>query len=184
MAERELKAADRIFMRRQVLLGGGSLLLLSACSEAPAPRPSGQPSFYRNLAEAGARVDAAMAAEMITGYRRNNGRGPVTVDAVLMRVAETQANAMAGADQVGVRTGTVNARLAAQGYAHGAAVENTSAGYMTLAEAFSGWRDSPPHRAHMLNPAVTRLGLATGYRPGSRYRVFWALVLAQPTGTA
>uniref|UniRef100_UPI0013DCD35D CAP domain-containing protein n=1 Tax=Stenotrophomonas maltophilia TaxID=40324 RepID=UPI0013DCD35D len=83
-----------------ILLGGGSLLLLSACSETPAPRQSGQPSFYRNLAEAGARVDAAMAAEMISGYRRNNGRGPLAVDAVLMRVAETQANAMASADQV------------------------------------------------------------------------------------
>ncbi|QCI64605.1 CAP domain-containing protein [Phreatobacter stygius] len=184
MAERELKTADRILVRRQILVGGGSLFLLSACSAPPVPRPSGQPSFYRNLAEAGARVDAAMAAEMITGYRRNNGRGALSVDPVLMRVAEAQAYAMANADQVGVRTGAVGARLSAQGYAHGTAVENTSAGYMTLAEAFSGWRDSPPHRANMLSPTVTRLGLATGYRPGSRYRVFWALVLAQPTGTA
>ena len=31
------------------------------------------------------------------------------------------------------------------------AVENVSAGYHTLAEAFSGRRDSPPHRANMLN---------------------------------
>ncbi|CEJ10866.1 Cysteine-rich secretory protein family protein [bacterium YEK0313] len=184
MAERELKATDRILGRRQIVIGGGSLLILSACSAPPPPTPPGQPSFYRNLAEAGARVDAAMAAEMITGYRRNNGRGPLAVDPVLMRIAEAQASAMARADQVGVRTGTVGARLNAQGYAHGAAVENTSAGYMTLAEAFSGWRDSPPHRANMLHPAVTRLGLATGYRPGSRYRVFWALVLAQPTGAA
>ncbi len=52
-----------------------------------------------------------MAAEMISGFRRNNGRGPLTVDPVLMAVAEAQAAAMTQADQVGVRTGTVGARL-------------------------------------------------------------------------
>jgi uncharacterized protein YkwD len=182
MAERVLKDFALLPPRRLVLLGGGSWLMLAGCSSPPV-QPS-QPSFYRNLAQAGARVDAAMAAEMISGYRRNNGRGAVAVDPVLMRVAEAQANAMSGADQVGVRSGPLSARLTGAGFAHGAAVENNSAGYMTLAEAFSGWRDSPPHRANMLNPAVSRIGIATGYRPGSRYRVFWALVLAQPTGAA
>lgn len=182
MPERGLKDFALFLPRRQVLFGGGAALLLAGCGSAPPPpRPSGQPSFYRNLAEAGARVDAAMAADMISGYRRNHGRGLVAVDPVLMRIAEVQAEAMARADQVGVRSGPLSARLNAAGFAHGVAVENNSAGYMTLAEAFSGWRDSPPHRANMLNPAVTRLGIATGYRPGSRYRVFWALVLAQPT---
>ncbi len=40
------------------------------------------------------------------------------------------------------------------------AVENVSAGYHTLAEAFSGWRDSPPHQANMLKNGVTKLGIA------------------------
>lgn len=182
MAERALKDFAMFPPRRALLVGGGSWLLLAGCSSPPV-QPS-QPSFYRNLAQAGARVDAAMAAEMISGYRRNNGRGLVAVDPVLMRVAEAQANAMSGADQVGVRSGPLATRLAGAGFRHGAAVENNSAGYMTLAEAFSGWRDSPPHRANMLNPAVTRIGIATGYRPGSRYRVFWALVLAEPRATA
>jgi uncharacterized protein YkwD len=184
MAERLLKDVPASPDRRFVLIGGGALLVLGGCSAPPVAAPSSQPSFYVNLANHGARVDAAMAAEMFSGYRRNNGLGPLTVDPVLMRVAEAQANAMTQADQVGVRTGVVATRLDAIGYRHGVAVENTSAGYMTLAEAFSGWRDSPPHRANLLKPQVTRLGIATGYRPGSRYRVFWALVLAQPTGAA
>lgn len=171
-----------MLLTRRLLLAGGPVLLMAGCSaQAPVVQ---QPSFYRNLAQAGARVDAAMAAEMITGYRRNNGRGALAVDPVLMRVAEAQATAMAGADQVGVRTGPVGARLTSAGYRHRTAVENTSAGYLTLAEAFSGWRDSPPHRANMLNPAVSRLGIATGFRPGSRYRVFWAMVLAEPLAAA
>lgn len=183
MAERMLKDGLDLPDRRVLLLGGGALLMVAGCSAPPVAAPS-QPSFYVNLAQNGARVDAAMAAEMFSGYRRNNGLGPLTVDPVLMRVAETQASAMTNADQVGVRTGVIAARLDAIGYRHGAAVENTSAGYLTLAEAFSGWRDSPPHRANLLNRQVTRLGIATGYRPGSRYRVFWAMVLAQPTGAA
>ena len=54
---------------------------------------------------------------------------------------------------------------ATAGLAGSVAVENISAGYHTLAEAFSGWRDSPPHRANMLNRGVTRLGIAAVYAP-------------------
>ena len=59
------------------------------------------------------------------------------------------------------------------------AVENVSAGYHTLAEAFSGWRDLPPHRANMLKRAP-QMGIAAVYAPNSKYRVFWALILASP----
>ena len=58
------------------------------------------------------------------------------------------------------------------------AVENVSAGYHTLAEAFSGWRDSPPHKANMLKNGVTKLGIAASYAPNTKYKVFWTLILA------
>ena len=45
---------------------------------------------------------------------------------------------------------------------------------------FSGWRDSPPHRANMLKSGVTRMGIAAVYTPNSKYKVFWALILAAP----
>jgi len=60
------------------------------------------------------------------------------------------------------------------------AAENIGAGYHTLAEAFSGWRDSPPHRRNMLLQGATRIGIAAAYAPNSKYRVFWALILAEP----
>lgn len=56
---------------------------------------------------------------------------------------------------------------------------NLSAGYRTLAEAFSGWRDSPEHNAVMLAPGATRMGIATAYAPGSKYKVYWALLVAK-----
>ena len=74
--------------------------------------------------------------------------------------------------------GPLLSRLTGAGYAHGAAVENVSAGYLTLAEAFSGWRDSPPHNKNLLEPRMRRMGIATAYAPGSKYRVYWALVMS------
>ena len=69
-------------------------------------------------------------------------------------------------------------RLGASGYPATLAVENISAGYHTLAEAFSGWRDSPPHKANMLKNGVTKLGIAATYAPNTKYKVFWTLILA------
>ncbi len=49
-----------------------------------------------------------------------------------------------------------------------------------MAEAFSGWRESPQHDRTMLAPSATRLGIATAYAPGSKYKVYWALIVASP----
>src|SRR6516162_9600233 len=51
---------------------------------------------------------------------------------------------------------------------------------LALAQALSGWRDSPPHRANMLLSGATRMGIAAAYAPKSKYKVFWALILAEP----
>jgi uncharacterized protein YkwD len=74
--------------------------------------------------------------------------------------------------------GPLEKRLGASGYPATVAVENVSAGYHTLAEAFSGWRDSPPHKANMLKNGVTKLGIAAAYAPNTKYKVFWTLILA------
>lgn len=154
-------------------------VLVSAC--AGGPEPAVEPSFYRSLAGPDAEVDAAAAASMISGYRRNNGLGMVHVDPALMQVAQEQARAMASRNKLGHDVnGDFKSRLARAGFATTVAVENVSAGYHTLAEAFSGWRDSAPHRANMLQNGVTRLGIAAVYAPSSKYKVFWTLVLAGP----
>lgn len=156
--------------------------LLAACAGDRDPG-SGQPSFYQSLAGPDVEVDAPTAASMISGYRRNNGLGAVEIDPVLMRFAQEQARAMAAQNKLGHEVnGDFKARLARAGFGGMLAVENVSAGYHTLAEAFSGWRDSPPHRANMLQNGVTRMGIAAVYAPKSKYKVFWTLVLAAPEG--
>jgi uncharacterized protein YkwD len=162
------------------LAGALAIALLAACAADRDP-PTGEPSFYRSLAAGGAQLDAAAAASMISGYRTNNGLTPVAVDAELMKLAEAQARAMAGRDKLDhnvVRS--FNDRLSTHGYRARTAAENISAGYHTLAEAFSGWRDSPPHRANMLLNGATRMGIAAVHAPNSKYKVFWALILAAP----
>jgi uncharacterized protein YkwD len=157
-----------------------ALALLAACAGAGDP-PAGEPSFYRSLAETGAQVDAATAASMISGYRGNNGLTAVSVDPELMKLAQAQAQAMAGRDKLDHNViRAFDARLKGQGYRARTAAENIGAGYHTLAEAFSGWRDSPPHRANMLLNGATRMGIAAVYAPKSKYKVFWALILAAP----
>jgi uncharacterized protein YkwD len=152
---------------------------LVACTDAPLP--SGQPSFYLDLAHDGAVIDANAARSMISGYRGNNGLGPVTIDPELMRLASDQAQAMAARDKLDHSAGRpFQDRIRKSGFDAAVAVENIGAGYHTLAEAFSGWRDSPPHRANMLNNTVTRMGIATAYAPQSKYKVFWSLILAKP----
>ncbi len=163
--------------RIPILLAAAAML--SACTGDP--QRGGQPSFYDSMARPGAELDARTAASMISGFRSNNGLGAVAVDPELMRLAQAQARAMASRDRVDQRAdGPLAARVRRAGFDPATAGENVSAGYHTLAEAFSGWRDSPPHRANMLLKGATRMGIAAVYAPGSKYKVFWSLILAAP----
>ncbi|MGJ0397236.1 MAG: CAP domain-containing protein [Methylocystis sp.] len=159
------------------LLALGALASCNAAPEPPSAATGSEPAMYRSLAAAGARVDPLAARDMISLYRRNSGLGALSLDENLQRVAEAQARDMAHSGDLSAR-GELGDRLAGAGVQTSAAVENVSAGYRTLAEAFSGWRDSAPHNARMLDRRVKRMGIATAYAPGAKYKVYWALVLA------
>ena len=153
---------------------------LAGCAGDKNP-PAGEPSFYENLAQTGANLDANAARSMISGYRSNNGLGPVTIDPELMRLASEQAHAMAARNKMDHDVWRpFQDRIKDSSFDASIAVENIGAGYHTLAEAFSGWRDSPPHRANMLNRSVTKMGIAAVYAPQSKYKVFWSLIMAAP----
>jgi uncharacterized protein YkwD len=163
---------------------GCSLLMaaavLAGCAGDNSP-PAGLPSLYRSLAGADAKLDANAAQAMISGYRANNGLGVVVIDPELMRLAAEQARAMAARDKLDHNVWRpFQERIQQSHFDASVAVENIGAGYDTLAEAFSGWRGSPPHRANMLNRAVTKMGIAAAYAPQSKYKVFWSLILASP----
>jgi uncharacterized protein YkwD len=161
-------------------LVAAALVGLVACASDRDPPPV-EPSFYNSLASADAKIDSGMAASMISGYRTNNGLSSVSVDPELTKLAQAQAQAMAARDKIEHNVlRDFNVRMRSSGLDAKLAAENIGAGYHTLAQAFSGWRDSPPHRKNMLLPGATHIGIATAYAPQSKYKVFWALILAAP----
>lgn len=161
------------------VIGAAAAVALAGCTDVPKQE---QPTFYQSLASPNAALDANAAASMISGYRANNGLAALSIDPELMRLADAQARAMAERDRITHSPGGAAfiQRLRRSGYDAKVAAENISAGYHTLAEAFSGWRDSPSHRANMLHRGVTKMGIAAAYAPGTKYKVFWALILAAP----
>jgi uncharacterized protein YkwD len=164
-----------IFMTRAIIAILGFLALAGCAAEKTVE----QPAMYIDMASPGAHLDEQVAASMISQYRQNNGLGAVVIDPELMRLADSQSQAMATKNKLDhdVRA-PLPKRLAEAGYPATLAVENVSAGYHTMAEAFSGWRDSPPHRENMLKNGVTKMGIAAVYAPNSKYKVFWTLILA------
>lgn len=155
-------------------------LLIAGCAAAPAITPVDE-TFYANIAKGGA-LDPQAAAALISDYRRGRGLPAVTIDPVLTKVAEQQAKAMAAADRLSHDIGGrgLTTRLKVAGFTGLRAAENVGAGYHTLAEAFSGWRDSPSHNKNMLLPGATKLGIAAVRAPRSKYSVYWAMVIAVP----
>ncbi len=157
------------------LLALGLASLLAGCA---GQQPSGTalPSLYWPMTAADAQLDTVTARDMISAYRARSGLGALRLDPELQKLAEAEAAAMAAADRPS-RAQTVKNAVERLGYAPAEA--NLSAGYHTLAEAFSGWRDSPAHNATMLAPGATRMGIATAYAQGSKYKVYWALLVAK-----
>jgi len=160
---------------RPLLLALALAALVGCSSQMPE-----QPSFYRDISQ-GEALDTEAAASMISAYRKNNGLPEVTLDPDLTRMAQAQAESMAKRDKLehNIKKPFVQ-RLRAAGYNAKRAGENVGAGYVTLAEAFSGWRDSAPHNANMLLPGATRMGIAAVYTPTSKFKVYWTLILAEP----
>jgi hypothetical protein len=72
-------------------------LVLGGCA---ADTITEQPAMYLDMANAGAKLDPLAAASMISQYRHNNGLTGVEVDPELMKLAETQSQAMASQNKL------------------------------------------------------------------------------------
>jgi hypothetical protein len=120
---------------------------------------------------------SATAQAAISGYRAEHGLPPVAPDAKLMRLAAEQANAMARA---GVLDHDVARPFQVRIVSYGpeVAVENIAAGTKTFASTLDIWQHSAGHDANLRKAGVTRFGIASAEAPDSKYKVFWALIMA------
>lgn len=128
-------------------------------------------------AAAGGLDELAQAA--ITAYRRQHGLSAVTADPKLMQLAQEQARAMAKANML---DHSVDQPFAARmvRYNPDIAVENIAAGTRDFASTLEMWKRSAGHNANLLKRGATRFGIATADAPQSKYKVFWALIMAGP----
>lgn len=159
-------------MRRFVFASLGLALLLAGCAKPP-QQPAAIPAFYQRLDAANAALDPVSMVQLINAWRTKNNLPPLALDAGLNADAMKMAQRDAQADRSvhGVMPTLARADSNAQ-------IARPSAGYRTAAEAFSGWRDSPGLNAAMLDPKARRIGLGAFHKPGSKYGVYWMLIVA------
>ncbi len=158
------------------LTGLAFVLLLAACA-SDQRRVVADPRVVR--AVAAVQLDPTEATARLSAYRASHGLAAVRLDPVLIAMAQRQANAMAASDALSHSiSGSFSARLASAGVDTGRAAENIGVGYMSTEEAFTGWRNSSEHNVNLLMPQATRFGIALAKDPNTRYRTFWAMVVA------
>ena len=154
------------------LLAAASILQ-AACSSAPVPDAG--PALPATLVK----LDpASEVSRRISAYRETHHLPPVVLDEGLIRIAQAQADAMAGANHLSHEVaGTLDHRLDAAHHRKGYAVENVSAGYATADAAVAGWQRSAAHNANLLYGPMRHMGIAAADAPGTRFKTFWALVM-------
>jgi hypothetical protein len=121
---------------------------------------------------------AASPAELISSFRLQHGEGKVTIDPVLNRIAQEQAQAMATSDVMdhavlkpfSDRVAHLNAERAA---------ENLAYGYDSFPKTLDQWIGSYGHRSNLLMHEATRVGIASAKSPKSG-DTYWAMVIAGP----
>jgi uncharacterized protein YkwD len=114
-------------------------------------------------------------AMLLSNFRRSNGLLAVSPDARLMQLAQQQAQVMAAQDSLS--HGDFAARIKGAGI-RGEAAENIAAGYTNLTDVFGSWVNSSSHRANMLIPSATRMGIGAAAAPLA-YKMYWALIVAE-----
>jgi len=164
-------------MRRRNLGALSLALVLAGCGGSPLDMAPIDPHAARDVAAV--RLDPAAAAAALNAYRASRGLGPTRLDSGLTAMAQRQADAMVAAKTMSHDVaGGFRSRLAASGVDTTEAGENLGGGYYSLADAMTGWRNSPEHNANLLMANATRLGIAIAKDPRTHYGVYWAMELA------
>jgi LysM repeat protein len=120
----------------------------------------------------------------VNALRVANGLPAYTVNSILMRVAQDQANYMAATGQIAHRPGLTQ-RLLDAGYPlagdlsqGGFRAENITSGNKTAAQAVQGWTGDALHTNTMLSPNLTEIGAGVA-KVGNTY--YMVIECALPT---
>ncbi|MHB8624913.1 MAG: CAP domain-containing protein [Aggregatilineales bacterium] len=136
--------------------------------------------------------DAALQASqepdivaLVNKGRTAAGLGTVSINKMLTAAAQRQSNDMASKDfldHTGSDGSTASQRMTDAGYNWSVAAENIlQRNDLSAAGAYDQWWNSPGHKANMMNPDVTEIGVAFACTAqGGKY--YYAMVLGAPLG--
>jgi uncharacterized protein YkwD len=182
------------------VLAGALLLLVAALSvgaeaapdgtdatppASPAPDLTAQvPASAPDPAAQARRALAEDVVRLTNEARAKEGLGPLQPNDRLTQAAQTYAQAMAPGDCFShdcPPTPSQKDRIAQAGYGGWKRIgENIAAGDRTAEFIVSGWMDSPGHRANILKPEYTEIGVGVANGDG-KYRVYWVQMFATPS---
>lgn len=124
--------------------------------------------------------DARTLVGLINAQRAAAGLGPLTLSAPLSEIAQRHACDNAARQTVshdGSDGSDLAQRLRRGGIAVLMAAENTGLGFSSPRIALDWWMASPPHRANILHPEITQIGI--GQADGAP-RPTWVLDFMRP----
>jgi len=170
---------------RQSFIVRGSLafvlLMAAACASPTAPDRLSEAASTPPVV-AGSSVASAVVA-LTNAERAHGGMATFGANARLMEAAQIQADQVAVAGRIehvlqDARYPTLEDRLAASSYAWQAAGENLASGQRSAGQAVDGWMQSAGHRANILNPTFTEIGV--GYATDGSGRQYYVQVFGRP----
>ena len=110
-------------------------------------------------------VTVARIVALTNAQRVQNGLAPLSVNVELTQAADLQSGNMAQLETMshtlpGTATPDLASRAAAVGYQYSAMGENIAWNYADADAVVAGWMASPGHRANILNPKFTEIGVS------------------------
>lgn len=130
------------------------------------------PGQKLNIPQVDSTVSAyeAEVVRLVNIQRAQNGLKPLTSDWQLARVARYKSQDMHDKKYFSHTSPTYGSpfdMMRAFGLTYRTAGENIALGYSTPAAVMNGWMNSPGHRANILNPSFTKIGV--GYVADGHY---------------
>jgi uncharacterized protein YkwD len=136
----------------------------NAPAPAPQPPPDPPPAAVPLLAPATMAPLEQAVVDLTNQARAENGLPPLQVNGALVAMAQLQSNNMAQLNEMahdlpGVAEPTLESRAAAAGYNYAWLGENIAFNYPDAPSVVAAWMNSPEHRANILNPNFTDIGV-------------------------
>jgi uncharacterized protein YkwD len=123
---------------------------------------------------------------VINQFRAANGRAPVKFNILLNRAGQRHSVDMGKNDffsHCSPTKGCPDQRIENVGYNYRWFGENIAAGNATPEKTFTQWKNSPGHRANMLNTNAREIGVGYYLQPNDGgsvpYRYYWVLILGR-----